>query len=215
MEPYVVARKWSGWTRRVTHRDSGRVLGYVSEHPRCGGPLDNMRSVYLPWSNTPVGQPHRFLHDACVQLLVPELVRPPIVQKRTGRGVALESLDTAIRRCRQEHQDWWQHYDWLVALAGQATAPAPSALAQALALAHWTSVDQEADVSAWPTWPAWSIWRAPHSAHYVAVLEDAMQLWHERGNLLLTHPLVDPGDAVHAMRILRMSLPAQVSSLDR
>lgn len=207
--PYSVRKRRPGTPFRVvTHRDSNRLLGYVARHPQIGGALDNRWGAYSPWSNDPVGEPERLLHDACMQLLDPELLRPAVVQRRNARGRALETLDAAIRRCRKEHHDWWRHHAWLEALSGEASAPAVSALAQQLALADWTSVAQD-ETCSWPGWPSWSIWRAPKTPHYVALLEDTAQLWHDRGNLLLTLPLAEPADALKTMRILRMSLPQE------
>lgn len=130
---FVVRRaRHPGRTREVYHRASGLHLGCVAQHPPHYGGNTGLWSAWLPErlgaAGDAVGLRAATMHEACVALVTPRYVVPPIDQRvcrrcsgsfRSGQRVDCadcENYADALARSRVTDPRWWAHYDAVVAL---------------------------------------------------------------------------------------------------
>ena len=120
--------------RRVSHRATGRALGWVGQHEDPGGRLDRLWSAWGPFDEGPdgaVAEARETMWEAALDLLDPLALEPwapmlvcgPCASRSprpatcsTGR---CDTRESAVARDRAEYPEDWAHHDWLASLRSE------------------------------------------------------------------------------------------------
>ncbi len=135
MTPFIVRRSVSGEARQVYHRASGLHLGSIAQHPGQDDGNGGMWSAWLPdgldGSGDAVGLRVTTMAAACVELMQPNAVEPPVSRRmcRRCRNTTPAPVDcndcesdaAAVARSRADYPAWWAHFDAVSALVHGAT----------------------------------------------------------------------------------------------